>query len=67
MIQTFRVTKTPAHRETLELRCLRQWRNELIQSGRRKMNKIMLQAKLHRVKVTHAFLDYEGSCGQTVS
>jgi aspartate 1-decarboxylase len=23
----------------------------------------MLQAKLHRVKVTHAFLDYEGSCG----
>jgi len=27
------------------------------------MNKTMLQAKLHRVKVTHAFLDYEGSCG----
>ena len=23
----------------------------------------MLQAKLHRVRVTHAFLDYEGSCG----
>ncbi len=27
------------------------------------MNKIMLQAKLHRVKVTDALLDYEGSCG----
>lgn len=27
------------------------------------MNRIILQAKLHRVKVTHAFLDYEGSCG----
>ncbi|HEY2495510.1 MAG TPA: aspartate 1-decarboxylase [Candidatus Angelobacter sp.] len=27
------------------------------------MNKTMLQAKLHRVKVTHAILDYEGSCG----
>lgn len=27
------------------------------------MNKTMLQAKLHRVKVTHADLDYEGSCG----
>lgn len=27
------------------------------------MIKTMLQAKLHRVKVTHAFLDYEGSCG----
>lgn len=23
----------------------------------------MLQAKLHRVRVTHAYLDYEGSCG----
>jgi aspartate 1-decarboxylase len=23
----------------------------------------MLQAKLHRVRVTHACLDYEGSCG----
>jgi len=23
----------------------------------------MLQAKLHRVKLTHAVLDYEGSCG----
>jgi aspartate 1-decarboxylase len=23
----------------------------------------MLQAKLHRVRVTHAVLDYEGSCG----
>lgn len=27
------------------------------------MNKTMLQAKLHRVKVTDALLDYEGSCG----
>jgi aspartate 1-decarboxylase len=27
------------------------------------MHKTMLQAKLHRVKVTHAVLDYEGSCG----
>ena len=27
------------------------------------MHKTMLQAKLHRVKVTHAYLDYEGSCG----
>jgi aspartate 1-decarboxylase len=27
------------------------------------VNKIMLQAKLHRVRVTHACLDYEGSCG----
>ena len=27
------------------------------------MNRTMLQAKLHRVKVTHAFLEYEGSCG----
>ena len=27
------------------------------------MQKTMLQAKLHRVKVTHAALDYEGSCG----
>lgn len=27
------------------------------------MNKTMLQAKLHRVKVTQACLDYEGSCG----
>ena len=27
------------------------------------MNKTMLQAKLHRVTVTHAFLNYEGSCG----
>lgn len=26
------------------------------------MNKTMLQAKLHRVTVTHAFLNYEGSC-----
>lgn len=25
--------------------------------------KTMLQAKLHRVRVTHAVLDYEGSCG----
>jgi aspartate 1-decarboxylase len=25
--------------------------------------KNMLQAKLHRVRVTHAVLDYEGSCG----
>jgi aspartate 1-decarboxylase len=31
------------------------------------MNKTMLQAKLHRVRVTHAFLDYEGSCGIDVS
>jgi aspartate 1-decarboxylase len=27
------------------------------------MNRIMLQAKLHRVRVTAALLDYEGSCG----
>jgi aspartate 1-decarboxylase len=27
------------------------------------VNKTMLQAKLHRVKLTHAVLDYEGSCG----
>jgi aspartate 1-decarboxylase len=27
------------------------------------MNRTMLQAKLHRVKVTHADLSYEGSCG----
>jgi aspartate 1-decarboxylase len=27
------------------------------------MIKTMLQAKLHRVRVTHAVLDYEGSCG----
>jgi aspartate 1-decarboxylase len=27
------------------------------------MIKTMLQAKLHRVRVTHACLDYEGSCG----
>lgn len=27
------------------------------------MNRTMLQAKLHRVKVTQALLDYEGSCG----
>lgn len=27
------------------------------------MTKTMLQAKLHRVTVTHAVLDYEGSCG----
>jgi aspartate 1-decarboxylase len=27
------------------------------------MIKTMLQAKLHRVRVTHALLDYEGSCG----
>jgi len=27
------------------------------------MRKRMLQAKLHRVTVTHADLDYEGSCG----
>jgi aspartate 1-decarboxylase len=27
------------------------------------MNKTMLQAKLHRVTVTDALLDYEGSCG----
>jgi aspartate 1-decarboxylase len=27
------------------------------------MNKMMLQAKLHRVTVTHSFLNYEGSCG----
>jgi aspartate 1-decarboxylase len=27
------------------------------------MHKTMLQAKLHRVRVTHACLDYEGSCG----
>lgn len=27
------------------------------------MYKTMLQAKLHRVAVTHACLDYEGSCG----
>jgi aspartate 1-decarboxylase len=27
------------------------------------MNKTMLQAKLHRVKVTDAALNYEGSCG----
>jgi aspartate 1-decarboxylase len=27
------------------------------------MIRMMLQAKLHRVRVTHADLDYEGSCG----
>ena len=27
------------------------------------MHKTLLQAKLHRVRVTHADLDYEGSCG----
>lgn len=27
------------------------------------MIKTMLQAKLHRARVTHACLDYEGSCG----
>ena len=27
------------------------------------MLRTMLQAKLHRVRVTHADLDYEGSCG----
>ena len=27
------------------------------------MLKKMLQAKLHRVRVTHAYLNYEGSCG----
>lgn len=27
------------------------------------MMRMMLQAKLHRVKLTHACLDYEGSCG----
>lgn len=27
------------------------------------MTRRMLQAKLHRVRVTHAVLDYEGSCG----
>ena len=27
------------------------------------MNRTMLQAKLHRVRVTQACLDYEGSCG----
>jgi aspartate 1-decarboxylase len=27
------------------------------------MHKMLLQAKLHRVKVTEAVLDYEGSCG----
>ena len=27
------------------------------------MTRTMLQAKLHRVKLTHAILDYEGSCG----
>jgi aspartate 1-decarboxylase len=27
------------------------------------MRVTMLQAKLHRVRVTHADLDYEGSCG----
>ena len=27
------------------------------------MIRTMLQAKLHRVKLTHAILDYEGSCG----
>lgn len=27
------------------------------------MLKTMLQAKLHRVRLTHAVLDYEGSCG----
>jgi aspartate 1-decarboxylase len=27
------------------------------------MFRTMLQAKLHRVRVTHACLDYEGSCG----
>lgn len=27
------------------------------------MTRTMLQAKLHRVRVTHAVLDYEGSCG----
>lgn len=27
------------------------------------MLRTMLQAKLHRVRVTHAVLDYEGSCG----
>jgi aspartate 1-decarboxylase len=27
------------------------------------MTRTMLQTKLHRVRVTHANLDYEGSCG----
>ena len=27
------------------------------------MTRTMLQAKLHRVRVTHADFDYEGSCG----
>jgi aspartate 1-decarboxylase len=27
------------------------------------LNRTMLQAKLHRVRVTDAVLDYEGSCG----
>ncbi len=27
------------------------------------MLRVFLQAKLHRVRVTHALLDYEGSCG----
>jgi aspartate 1-decarboxylase len=27
------------------------------------MTRTMLQAKLHRVRLTHADLDYEGSCG----
>lgn len=27
------------------------------------MIRTLLQAKLHRVKLTHAVLDYEGSCG----
>ena len=27
------------------------------------MNRIMLRAKLHRVTVTEADLNYEGSCG----
>jgi aspartate 1-decarboxylase len=31
--------------------------------GRSKLNRTMLQAKLHRVRVTQACLDYEGSCG----
>src|SRR5688572_16553279 len=31
--------------------------------GLAKMQRVMIQAKLHRVTVTHADLNYEGSCG----
>jgi aspartate 1-decarboxylase len=34
-----------------------------IRTRREKMQRIMLRAKLHRVTVTEADLEYEGSCG----